>query len=428
MAKGDGSVIEKLTSDGKSYSPKKWKVTVSAGLDPITRKRRRRIEVVTGTKAQARKRRDEIKQELESGVKIDAGKTTLSAFIELWGEAKRTAGKSTEESILEDLGKLAHVERYIGNAPITEIDAATVERVYALIRKDSRLGGTSMHRIHALLKNVFKKAMDYDLILRNPCDRVDAPKLDEPDRRSLDVGECIRMVAALDEMDRAEREAFSAKELRMGRLGKTGSRTSVRGLCKLSCIQAVRIALATGMRRGEILGLEWGNVNLGDGIISVVQSRTKYGRNKQPKTKAGVRNIHLDAATTSWLASWKVLQIGELNKFGIELGAHSPVCCNDKGGYIDLPNFERFWRKFKKDNDFEGLRFHELRHTQATQLLAHGVDIKTVQTRLGHANASTTLNMYAHAVPGNDLKAAEMLGSIMGTVPFPQEQTLGEAS
>lgn len=134
----------------------------------------------------------------------------------------------------------------------------------------------------------------------------------------------------------------------------------------------------------------------------------------------------MDAATTSWLASWKKLQIDRLNTLGIELGANSPVCCSDKGGYIDLPNFEWFWRKFKTKYDFEGLRFHELRHTQATQLLAHGVDIKTVQARMGHANASITLNLYAHAVPENDAKAAELLGSIMGAVPLVHEETFAE--
>lgn len=82
---------------------------------------------------------------------------------------------------------------------------------------------------------------------------------------------------------------------------------------------------------------------------------------------------------------------------------------------MNLSNFERFWRKFKQDKGFVGLRFHELRHTQATQLLANGVDVKTVQTRMGHAIASITLNQYAHAVPENDLRAADLLGPIIGT-------------
>ena len=82
------------------------------------------------------------------------------------------------------------------------------------------------------------------------------------------------------------------------------------------------------------------------------------------------------------------------------------------GGWFDLHNFETWWRRFRKENGFEGLKFHELRHTQATQLLAQGVDVKTVQTRMGHSNASLTLNWYAHAMPQNDRKAADMLGEL----------------
>ena len=84
---------------------------------------------------------------------------------------------------------------------------------------------------------------------------------------------------------------------------------------------------------------------------------------------------------------------------------------------MNLSNFERFWRKFKQDKGFVGLRFHELRHTQATQLLANGVDVKTVQTRMGHANGAITLNWYAHAVPENDEKAAQLVGEIFKPTP-----------
>ena len=79
---------------------------------------------------------------------------------------------------------------------------------------------------------------------------------------------------------------------------------------------------------------------------------------------------------------------------------------------MNLSNFERWWREFRKEAGFEGLRFHELRHTQATQLLANGVDLKTVQDRMGHANGAITLNWYAHAVPENDEKAAQLVGEI----------------
>ncbi len=249
--------------------------------------------------------------------------------------------------------------------------------------------------------------------MRNPCDRVDAPRKDEPKRRSLDMAESMRFAEAIDRAEREEVSLLLAKEQRMERLDKAASRKLVRGLSKLSCIQACRIAQATGMRKGEILALEWGSVNLKRGTISVVQSRTQSGEIKPPKTKAGKRVIHIDGVTRRSLKRLKALQKSCLATLGIELGGTSPVCCSDKGDYMDSANFERFWRKLKSEWGFEGLKFHELRHTQATQLLANGVDVKTVQTRLGHADPSTTLGTYAHAVPENDEAAADLFGSII---------------
>ena len=84
---------------------------------------------------------------------------------------------------------------------------------------------------------------------------------------------------------------------------------------------------------------------------------------------------------------------------GLRQSDDTPVCCSDKAEYLRLTNFSRWWRTFCADNGLCGLKFHELRHTQATQLIANGVDIKTVQNRLGHASPTLTMSSYAHARP-----------------------------
>lgn len=107
----------------------------------------------------------------------------------------------------------------------------------------------------------------------------------------------------------------------------------------------------------------------------------------------------------------------ELLKLGIKQNDSTPVCCSDKGGYMNLANFERWWRIFRNKYGFDDLKFHELRHTQATQLLANGYDVKTVQTRMGHASATLTLNQYAHAIPENDESAARFIGDLFTAKP-----------
>lgn len=90
----------------------------------------------------------------------------------------------------------------------------------------------------------------------------------------------------------------------------------------------------------------------------------------------------------------------------------TPDCCSDKGEFVNPTNFSRWWRGFAEKSGFPHLKFHELRHTQASQLIANGVDIKTVQGRLGHASATLTMNQHAHALPENDRKAAELIGTL----------------
>lgn len=404
MAYGDGSITQR----GKGV----WEVAVSFGKDPATGKYRRATKTVHGTKRDAAKVRDQIRHEQESGIKADGRKVTFSEFADEWTEARRTEGRASEKTIRDDRVRLQHLEKVIGDVPLAEIDARTAEAALAKV-KNAGLGATSMHKLCQHFKSVMRKAQDYDLILRNPCDRIKPPRLPEPDRRAMDAEQVSRFAACLN---REEAEAFrecESKESRQTERGNLFGRSAVRGLSKIGGIELVRIAMATGMRRGELIGLEWGAVNLKKGTVNVVKALKSDGTIGKPKTKSGIRTIHVDGATIGHLAWWKQRQAVLLRTIGIKQGKETPVCCSDVGGVLDTYNFGRWWRAFREQNGFEGWRLHELRHTQATQLLANGADVKTVQTRLGHASASITLNFYAHAVPGNDEKAADLMGEIM---------------
>ncbi|MEG2533639.1 MAG: tyrosine-type recombinase/integrase [Gordonibacter sp.] len=414
MAKGDGSITEVRRGV--------WRVCVSFGTDPVTGKRQKVQRNVQGTKAEARKERDRIRREHESGLDVDASKVAFSEFVEVWHQAKLTAGTVAPDTAERNRRLVMAAAPYIGKMPLREIDARTIETLYATIRKDKlaaggSFGGTTMRKLHVMLKQLFKKAVDYDMILRNPCDRVLAPKEDEPERKALTVKECSRLLACVD---RAEAECYdelAAKESRQMERGKAFGRSSLQMLTPTCCVVAVRIAVATGMRRGEVFWLTWGSVALNQRCIAVSQSLTVRGEVKKPKSRAGLRTVNIDDDTASHLEHWKARQAVELSKIGVRQDNTTPVCCANTGGYMNLDHFERWWRPWRAANGFEGLKFHELRHTQATQLLANGVDVKTVQTRMGHANASITLNWYSHAVPENDRKAADMLGRLLADRP-----------
>lgn len=435
MSYGEGSIREKKRPDGKSYNPKRWQVCVSYMVDVIdddgnTKSERKRIQrTVRGTKAEAKAVRDEIiATHDDQGNELDSYQvaineceteqleaTTLTDMIEVWNKARKTAGKASERTISEDRKRLERVEEYLGSKPLDSITAKMVEETYAALREKYGLSGTTLNHIHTLLKNVFQKAVDYDLVHKNPCRFVDTPKRDDPDRRSLSQEEGAKLLQKVDEAEAAEYSAMDEKEQRREvreERGYARNRKALRGMHLLSNIMVVRIGLATGMRRGEVIGLIWKNVDLTRKTIRVCQSATIAGGVKKPKTQAGIRTLAIDDATVQHLSYWKARQAAELAKISKSQSPETPVCCTDAGTMLRVDNFEHWWSTWRDKNGFPGLKFHELRHTQATMLLANGVDVKTVQTRLGHANPSITLGWYAHAIPENDHDAAQMLGNM----------------
>lgn len=410
--KGDGC-IEQL---GRN----RWRVTISLGFDPVTKKWQRVTRVVNGTKADARRVRDEIRRAHDNGLRVDARKVKFGDFARQWQEAKEASGRVCKQRMNLEKRNVRDICERIGDMAICDITPPVVEKVCDDIResKETSKGGSvsarTMREVYATFNQVMKKAVAYDLILRNPCDRVELPKAEDSKRRSLTSEEGRDLMAALDNEEAAAYAKLHEKEQRRADWNKPPERSKICGVRDVSNVLAVRLGLATGMRRGEVFGLAWGAVDLHGASLKVRQSLTQYGEIKTPKTKAGLRTISLDLTTARRLARWKGEQSRYLEMLGIEQTDETPVCCSNVGGWCDLHNFESWWRRFRNENGFEDLKFHELRHTQATQLLANGVDVKTVQTRMGHSNASLTLNWYAHAIPENDREAADMLGELFG--------------
>jgi len=382
-----------MRANGKGTIDKRgvdsYRVTLSYGRDPITGKYRRSTATVHGNKADARRRLEEMRNAIEGGLNLDAKKLTFGKFSDHFQESRKAIGDVTTITLAKDKNLIRILNYYLSDVLLADIGASTVQAVYVHIRQDNpSYSDTYMHMLHIKLKQIFKEAMNHDLIMRNPCDKVPAPRISEPTRRSLSEQEVIRLSAILDDM------------------GDSKAR-----------LEAVRIALATGMRKGEILGLTWGSVDFAKGSIYVMQSLNKEGSLKQTKTKAGKRLISVDDNTMQHLRSWKTAQAQYLLSLGIRQSDDTPVITNDIGGWQGYAGFDRWRRKFFLDNGYPGLKLHELRHTQATLLVASGADLKTVQTRLGHANPSLTLSLYAHAVPERDREAADTMGSIFDKKP-----------
>lgn len=412
MAYGDGSITEVRRGV--------WRVRVDFGKDPVTGKRQVVSRNVKGTKRDAAKMRDRIRREHENGLTAEGEKTTFGKFADEWHAARVMSGSLTRTFLDREKTTIDMLKGYIGNVRLRDITPKMVETLYQTILRDKlaergKYSGTTMHMHHAKLKQILEKAVKFDLIARNPCDRVEPPKADDAERRSLHPDEASRLLACADAEFESDLKALEEKEGRQDAWNVADGRTRMLGLSQLGYSIAVRLALATGMRRGEVFGLTWECVDLSAQTVSVVQSLTAHGETKKPKTRAGFRTIYIDADTAHCLECWRRTQEDMLARLSLDQAEATPVCCSSVGGYAELHSFSRWWCAFREKHGFPGLKFHELRHTQATQLLANGVDVKTVQTRMGHSSASLTLDWYAHAVPENDKKAARIIGNLLST-------------
>lgn len=139
------------------------------------------------------------------------------------------------------------------------------------------------------------------------------------------------------------------------------------------------LTLPSGIRRGEVFAVTWENVDLDRRTIRVCQSITYQRKVKTPKTQAGIRTLAIDATTGSHLAMWKARQATELARIGVKQTEKTPGVLLGHGRLVPHRQLRALVGSLAQGTLLEGLKFHELRHTQATQLLANGVDVKTVR-------------------------------------------------
>jgi integrase len=183
----------------------------------------------------------------------------------------------------------------------------------------------------------------------------------------------------------------------------------------------VALALATGMRRGELLGVQWGDIDLDAATLRVERSleETNAGlRLKSPKTKSGRRNITLPSETADMLRAYKIEQMRIRLVIGAgKLEPDTLVFTDIHGKPLKPHTVSRAWRRVVATRKLPTVTFHALRHTHASVLINAGVDILTISRRLGHSKASVTLDVYGHLIGGADQAAANAIGSLLGGTP-----------
>ena len=390
--KGGGTVRAVKDKHGKPVK-NSWQLVLSLGYDPLTGKRRQKCRSFRGTKTEARKALEQFRREVESGLKIDADKVTFGEYSQLWLDIRIASKRFAPATLARNRQILAHLNRHIGFVPLRDIDSTTITNLYIALANED-MGQSTMAKLAVTLKQILRQAVSDKVMLSNPCDGVMAPKQKKPKAgNALDRNGVARLVACLDEELAREYPHAAMPEQKHA--------------SDMAHVVAVLLALGAGLRRGEVLGLSWEDVDFDAREIHVRYSLCKTtGELKEPKTENGDREVSLGNQLIDTLRQWHATQGKYLLSLGIASSGKTPVITSEAGSRMDGNNLSRWWRKFCEKYGFENLRFHDLRHTHATMLVSSGLNIKAVSARIGHASVGLTLDLYSHAQREDDQKAA----------------------
>jgi integrase len=275
-----------------------------------------------------------------------------------------------------------HVKPALGRVKLRNLSAMHLQRLYR-DKLDARLSPATVQKIHHVIHKALLQALRWDLIARNPADAVKAPSPATEEMRPLSADEARRLLDA-------------AKGYRLEAL--------------------YVLVVHTGMRRGELLGLKWSDVDLEGGTVSVRRTLTRTDNGKgvalgDPKTKRSRRTVRLTREATEALRGHLERQLRQIEEAGDHYRDEGLVFATEAGTLINPSNLRQrsFAPLLKRAGLPPSVRFHDLRHTTATLLLSRGVHPKFVQELLGHASVAITLDTYSHAVPGmGDQTAAAM--------------------
>jgi integrase len=286
-----------------------------------------------------------------------------------------------------------HVIPWIGSIPLRRLREHHIDALYADLLANGRADGRggldpkTVLEVHVILHKALADACKRGLTVRNVVANAEPPKRRRP---------------------RTEIRAWNADQLHESLVSAKGERL----------FPAFWLAANTGMRRSELLGLRWGDVDLTTPHISVNRALVSVSyelHESRGKTRNSSRWIDLDAATVTVLAQWRAQVEAELDRPATD---DDYVFCTVTGAPTHPDRFSQIFNKIVARTALPRRRLHDLRHTHATLLLKVGVPVKVVSERLGHATPAFTMATYQHVLPGMQAEAARTFASVLASTGF----------
>lgn len=374
---------------------KNWVLTVIVGYRPDGSKITKSKTVKGLTKTQAKRELAKFDIEVKAGEYITPEKIYFSDFVQDWHD--KYAAKHLSLTTLDIHMRIIN-NRLIpvfGHMPLDKIKAIHIINFLDELEKNGKrldgkkgkLSSATIQYHYRVLRNIFNRAVEWQILKDNPMTSVKQPKVEHKKKMPYDEVE-IEMVK------------------------------SVLAQCPIMWRIIITLAITTGMRRAEIAGLQWKNIDFENETI-FIEHNLVYVKGhgsilKPPKNKNSIRTISIPSVLMDLLKEYKQLCDDEKENAG-ELWEEKEnyfVFSAWNGKPLYPKSISQYWNRLKKKHGLRNISLHDLRHTSATILLNKGVHAKVIADRLGHANIKTTMDIYAHVLRSADKAAAKHFDSL----------------
>lgn len=375
-----------MTGHVRRRGERSWELKFDVGVDGKGQ-RRTRYASFKGTKRDAEIELAKLVAAAASGEQVDPSKMTVNEFLDRWERdwcAGNVSPKTSER--YSELLRL-HVRPRIGEQRIQKLRPVHLNDLYSVLLREVGLAPRTIGHVHRALHRALGHAMGWDLVQQNIAARVSPPRVVTKEIAILAPAQVNKIL------------------------------DSARGR---PIYYIANLALASGMRRGELLALRWQDVDLDRAKITVARSveQTNAGlRFKEPKTKHGRRTITLPASSVAELRNHRKAEQEQRLLLGAGKLPRNALVFANVNGEPRLPNaVTKEWMRTATAAGMADATLHSLRHTHASHLIAAGLDILTISRRLGHGSPTITLAVYGHLFPQTDDRAAQIIEAAMSSV------------
>lgn len=360
-----------------------WELRVHAGRHSVSGKPRYISRTVTGNAAVADTKLAELVAEVTGG-QHEGPDITFGSLLDRWLAHTTTLKDLSPTTVKEHKRTIdKNIRPVLGDVVLRDLDGKVLDDFYvSLMTRPKPLSASSVRRIHAIIAAACKQGLKWGEISgQDPAQAATAPSVPSATRGAPSVAEVQLLIETAETVD-PDMAAFIA------------------------------LAAITGARRGELCGLRWGDVDEGLKTLSIVRSYAVVGGEHifKPTTKThGIRRIALGEFGLEVLRRQRLRLEERASELGLSVSYDMPVFTYDLVDPISPDTASHYVRAIANTAGVD-THLHALRHFAASAMIGEGQDVRTVAGRLGHADASTTLKVYAHMLPERDLEAAESLG------------------